>query len=134
MLREVAIDSRGAYFYTDTGEDAILGFDGPRPYDVYTGDYVEIIRMDSSGQILEITDDIKDALIAIFGNANQIKPAATVPQSVRTTAVITPRETVYQQPQESGGLFGGEIKIKAEYALLIVGGLILFTLGKSKGR
>jgi hypothetical protein len=136
-MRKVGIDRNGALFYLDTGEYATIDFSETTPYDVYTGEDVQIVVMDAgSGIVEDISDDIKDALIAIFGNANQIRPAPTVPASVRTTAVITPRETVYQQApqQESGGLFGGEIKIKAEYALLIVGGLILFSLGKNKGR
>ena len=134
-MRKVGIDSRGAYYYLDTGEDAYIGFDGEQPYDIYSGEDVMLAVADSSGTILEISDDIKDALVAIFGNANQIPPAATVPASVRTTAVITPRQVAQQIPQSDGGLFGGGgITISSQTAILIGIGVLLFTFGKSRGR
>jgi hypothetical protein len=136
-MRKVGIDSRGAYYYLDTGEDAIIAFEGANPYDVYTGQDVSLVVMDAgSGTILEISNDIKDALVAIFGNENQIRPSPTVPASVRNTAVITPRGMVQTtQEQSGGGLFsGGKIQISSETAILIGLGVLVFSFGKSRGR
>lgn len=134
-MKKVGIDRNGQYFDLNTGESVEVSFEAEPPFDRYTGEDVMIVFADPGDDtILEITDDIKDALIAIFGNSNQIPPARQVPNEIRTTVAVSPRVPVYQEPQNSGGLFGGELKIKAEYALLIVGGLILFTLGKSKGK
>lgn len=133
-MRKVGIDSRGAYYYLDTGEDAYIGFEGAQPYDIYSGEDVMLVVADTSGTILEISDDIKDALIAIFGNENQIPPAPTVPASVRTTAVITPRQVVQQIPSDGGLFGGGGITISSQTAILIGLGVLIFTFGKSRGR
>lgn len=133
-MRKVGIDSRGAYYYLDTGEDAYIGFEGAQPYDIYSGEDVVLVVADSGGTILEISDDIKDALIAIFGNENQIPPAPTVPASVRTTAVITPRQVAQQIPSDGGLFGGGGITISSQTAILIGLGVLIFTFGKSRGR
>src|SRR3990172_9652856 len=133
-MRKVGIDSRGAYYYLDTGEEAYMGLEGEQPYDIYSGEDVMLAVADSSGTILEISSDIKDALVAIFGNANQIPPAATVPASVRTTAVITPRQVAQQIPTDGGLFGGGGITISSQTAILIGIGVLLFTFGKSRGR
>lgn len=132
-MRQVGIDSRGAYYYLDTGEDAYIGFEGNSAYDIYSGEDVVLVWRDddNSGLIKDISGDVKDALIAIFGNSNQIPPARQVPDQIRTTVAVTPRQPVFQpMPSSGGGLFGGDISIKAEYALLIAGAFILFTFGK----
>lgn len=141
-MRTVAIDDRGAYYYTDTKEEAIISFEGGYPFDIYTGDEVMIVVMDDRGDIIrDISDDVAQSLIAIFGNRNQIPPARTVPDQVRTTAIVTPRPSVYQlpsQPQQTDdGLLpsfsGGKIQIGTTG--LIVGSLFLlfFFFGK-RGR
>lgn len=140
-MRTVAIDDRGAYYYTDTKEEAIISFEGGYPFDVYTGDEVMIVVMDDTGDIIrDISDDVTRSLIAIFGNRNQIPPARTVPDQVRTTAVITPRPSVYQlPPQQNSGddllpsFSGGKIQLGTTG--LIVGSLFLlfFFFGK-RGR
>lgn len=131
-MRQVGIDSRGAYYYLDTGDDAYIAFEGNSPYDIYSGEDVVIVWQDgNSGLIKDISGNVKDALIAIFGNANQIPPSRQVPAQIQMNIPTTPRQVVFQQPQQSsGGLFGGDISIKGEYALLIVGAFILFTFGK----
>jgi hypothetical protein len=137
MVRQIGIDARGSYYYLDTGEDAIIAFEGAQPYDVYSGEDVQIVVMDNSGLIQDISTDVKDALIAIFGNDNQIRPAPAVPNSIRTTAVITPRQMAITIPESSsgGGLFsGGSIKISSETAFLIGIGVLVFAFGKSRGR
>lgn len=133
-MKKVGIDRTGQYFDLNTGEAVEISFEANPPFDRYTGEDVMIVWADSNtGLIEDISDDVKDALIAIFGNANQIPPARTVPDQVRTTVAVTPRTVYQQQPQDSGGLFsGGEIRLRAEYVLLAIGGIVLFSLGKSK--
>lgn len=136
-MRKVGVDENFRYYYLDNDNYADIAFDDKGdPYDYVTGDYVMIVASDSQGGqlIQDISDDVKDALIAIFGNQYQQRPSPTVPQSIRTTAVITPRVS-QEREQSSGGLFsGGKISISSETAFLIGIGVLVFAFGKSRGR
>jgi hypothetical protein len=147
-MRKVGVDSRGAYFYLDTGEDVVIDFyGGDVPYDYNTGEEVEIVVTDNKGQIIEdISTDVKETLIAIFGNSNQIRPSPVAPAVMQNTGIVSPRPSVSsvsmvryanqfpQQEVSSGGLFsGGKIQISSETAFLIGIGVVLFAFGKSRG-
>lgn len=132
-MGNVAVDSNGYYFDPDTGADLAITFDeSGNFYNAYTGEALQFWG-DSGFDGGQITDAVKDVLIAIYGN----------PQTVASQG----RMTRYPGPPVSSGVQiystaparvqassdGAGIHLSTQTLMLLAGGVLIFLVGQNRG-
>lgn len=128
----VAIDEEGYYYDPETGLDMIVYWDEDAyPIDQY-GNRLQFLG-DSGFDGGEITSAIRDVLISIWGN-----PAAVRANGPRDRYTGPPvydgvRVTTTPPPDLRQREGGAGIHLSTSTLMLIVGGVLLFMLGQSRG-
>ena len=143
---QVAIDSNGYTYSIDDGYLINVGYDDfGNPIDVETGEQIQYVRIDpattqngSSRPIYtDISDDVKDVLVAIFGNENQRFSGNRIPiaQAPSGTPILTtPRSMigVGAGASVSPGGIGGSLNVSTNTLILLGLGVAVFFLGKGR--
>lgn len=117
MPTDIGYDDYG-YYDLDTGADVLLEYDEyGRAYNALTGQ-----------EVGGIVNAARDVLIGIFGRQGYPPPQG-YPRGAQYPRQF-PQDQYYPQRQGSGG--GSGINISTNTLMLIVGGVVLFMLGRRR--
>lgn len=131
----VAVDEGGYYYDPDTGESIdVYWDDNLNPYDA-DGNALQFWGGDSGFSGSEITKAVRDVLISIWGNpaavrANTPQNRYPGPSTSGGVPVVVPPSPDRERPTRSDG---AGIHLSTNMLMLIVGGVLLFMVGQSRG-
>ena len=140
---QVAIDGNGYAYEIETGYLVNVAYDeGGVPFDAETGEEIQFVRVDpattqngnSRPIYTDISDDVKDVLVAIFGNENQRFSGNRLPvnQAPAGAPILTTPRSMIPQVQASSSGVG--FNISTNTLIFIAGGILLFMVGQNRGR
>lgn len=134
-MNYVAIDPQGYYFDPETGADLEISWDDyGNPINASNGAQLQFWG-DSGFDGGQITQAVRDVLISIYGNPASVRANAPMDrypgqaQSPSGVRVITSQPPV---PRVSSS-DGAGIHLSTQTLMLLVGGVLLFMLGQSRG-
>lgn len=135
MENWVAIDAEGYYYDPYTGADAYVYWNNDGyPVDEY-GNSLQFWGGDSGFSGTEITRAVRDVLISIWGNPDAVRantPTNRYTGPVNPSGVQVMATSPYStQPRPTTD--GAGIHLSTNMLMLIVGGVLLFMVGQSRG-